>query len=115
MPKPGATPAGYVLPRRPRWQGGWNLKSVFAAALAFSAVSFGATEWLAEALSNPVELGNPLFAYRGVGIFPPFGALKLWIRFAGSQQISKQVREEGFEQRKGPSIPDQRMGICGFG
>ena len=73
MPKPGATPAGYVLPRRRRWQGGWNLKSVLAVALAFSAVSFGATEWLAAALSNPVELGEPLFVYRGVGSFRRLG------------------------------------------
>lgn len=94
MPKPGATPAGYVLPRRPRWQGGWNLKAVFAGAWAFVVVSFGATEWLAAALSNPMELGESLFVYRGVGVFPPFGALKLWIRFAGSPQISKQVRKD---------------------
>src|SRR5215475_11546079 len=78
MPKPGATPAGYVLPRRPRWQGGWNLKSVFAAALAFGVVSFGATEWLAAALSNPVELGEPLFVYREVGVFHPFEPLSPW-------------------------------------
>ena len=94
MPKPGTTPAGYVLPRRPRWQGGWNLKSVFAAALGFSAVGFGATEWVAATLSNPIELGEPLFVYHQLAVFPPFGALKLWIRFAGSQHISKQVRED---------------------
>src|SRR5215475_14361460 len=94
MPKPGTTPAGYVLPRRPRWQGGWNLKAVFAAALAFVAGSFGATEWLAASFANPVELGQPLFVYRGVGVFSLFGALKLWIRFVGSQQISEKVRED---------------------
>jgi type IV secretion system protein VirD4 len=94
MPKPGVTPAGYVLPRRPRWQGGWNLKAAFAAVMVFVVVSFGATEWLAAALSNPMELGEPLFVYRGLGVFPPFGALKLWSHFAGSPQISKQVRED---------------------
>ena len=78
MPKPGATPVGYVLPRRPRWQGGWNLKAVFAGAFAFAAVSLGATEWLAAALSNPMELGEPFLVFCGVGVFPPFGALKLW-------------------------------------
>jgi type IV secretory pathway TraG/TraD family ATPase VirD4 len=66
----------------------------FVAALAVVAVSFGATEWLAATLSNLIELGEPFFVYRGVGVFPPFGALKLSIRFAGSKHISKQVRED---------------------
>lgn len=34
-------PPGYVLPRRPRWQGGWNLRAVFGAALAFVAAAAG--------------------------------------------------------------------------
>lgn len=92
MPKPGTTPAGYVLPKRPRWQGGWNLKAVFAAVLALVSVAAGATEWIAIKLNNPVELGEPLFTFRGTGIFPPFAALKLWIRFAASPRITKEAR-----------------------
>jgi len=58
MPRPGTTPAGYVLPKRPHWQGGWNLKAVFAAVLAFVSVAAAATEWIAIKLNNPVELGD---------------------------------------------------------
>ena len=32
-------PPGYVLPNRPRWQGGWNLRSLFGALLAFTLVA----------------------------------------------------------------------------
>jgi hypothetical protein len=39
-------PPGYVLPNRPRWQGGLNLRSVFGAAVAFTTTASAATEWL---------------------------------------------------------------------
>lgn len=94
MPKPRSTPAGYVLPRRPRWQGGLNLKSLFAAGLSFTAVAQTATEWIAFKLNNPIELGNPIYTYHGLGIFQPFGALKLWIRYAGSPRILSEARRE---------------------
>jgi hypothetical protein len=43
-------------------------------------------------INNPVELGDPIFTYHGVGIFLPFGALKLWVRYAGSPRISREAR-----------------------
>ena len=51
-------PPGYVLPNRPQWQGGWNIRSVFGAAVAFTMAASAATEWLAIQLNNPVEMGD---------------------------------------------------------
>src|ERR1700677_843182 len=80
-------PPGYVLPSRPQWQGGWNLRSVFGAVLAFVLTAGASTEWLAITLNNPVEMGEPLFWFRSVGIFQPFAGLRLWGRYAASRLI----------------------------
>ena len=85
-------PPGYVLPSRPRWQGGWNLRSIIGAVLAFVIAASAATEWLAAQLKNPVEMGDPLIWVRGTAIFQPFAALVLWKHFAGSRLISSVVR-----------------------
>jgi len=91
--KNGTTaPPGYVLPSRPRWQGGWNLRSIIGAGLAFVIAASAATEWLAAQLKNPVEMGDPLIWVRGTAIFQPFAALVLWKHFAGSRFISSVVR-----------------------
>ncbi len=87
-------PPGYVLPNRPRWQGGLNLRSVFGAAVAFTTTASAATEWLAIQLNNPVEMGNPILWVRGTAIFQPFAALVLWKHYAGSRLISSGVRKD---------------------
>jgi hypothetical protein len=64
--KNGTTaPPGYVLPNRPSWQGGWNIRSVVGAAVAFVLAASAATEWLAIQLNNPVEMGYPIVWVRG--------------------------------------------------
>ncbi len=87
-------PPGYVLPNRPRWQGGWNIRSIVGAAIAFAATASAATEWLTVQLNNPVEMGNPILWVRGTAIFQPFAALVLWKHYAGSRLISSGVRKD---------------------
>ena len=87
-------PPGYVLPRRPGWQGGWNFKAVCGAAVVFVLTASASTEWLAMTLGNPVEMGEPLFWFRGVGVFQPFAGIRLWSRYAGSRLISSEVRRD---------------------
>jgi type IV secretion system protein VirD4 len=87
-------PPGYVLPKRPRWQGGWNLGAVTGAFFAFLSASSTATEWLAWELHNPVEMGDPLVWVHRIGIFQPFASLALWRRFAGSRAIASAVRKD---------------------
>jgi len=88
------TPPGYVLPNRPQWQGGWNLRSVVGAAVAFVLAAGAATEWLAIQLNNPVEMGNPILWVRGTAVFQPFAALVLWKHYAGSRLIGSGVRKD---------------------
>ena len=93
--KNGTTaPPGYVLPSRPSWQGGWNIRSVVGAAIAFVLAASAATEWLAIQLNNPVEMGYPILWVRGTAIFQPFAALVLWKHYAGSRLISTGVRKD---------------------
>ena len=87
-------PPGYVLPRRPQWQGGWNLRALVGAFAAFLLASSAATEWLASELHNPIEMGEPLVWFHGVAIFHPFATFALWRRFAGSRLISSVVRKD---------------------
>jgi len=87
-------PPGYVLPNRPGWQGGWNFRSVCGAAMIFVLTASASTEWLAVTLGNPVEMGEPIFWFRGVGIFQPFAGIRLWSRYAGSRLISSAVRRD---------------------
>ena len=87
-------PPGYVLPNRPRWQGGWNLRSLFGAAIAFTLAAGAATQWLAIQLHNPIEMGMPIFQVHGTLIYQPFAALVLWKHFAGSRIISSGVRKD---------------------
>ena len=88
------TPPGYVLPNRPGWQGGWNLKSVFGAIIVFLLTACASTEWLAMSLGIPVEMGEPLFWFRGFPVFQPFAGIELWRRYAGSRAISGAVRKD---------------------
>ena len=88
------TPPGYILPNRPGWQGGWNLKSVLGAVLVFLLTASASTEWLAMSLGSPVEMGEPLFWFSGVPIFQPFAGIELWRRYAGSRAISGAVRKD---------------------
>ena len=55
-------PPGYVLPKRPGWQGGWNFKAVCGAVAVFVLTASATTEWLAVTLGNPVEMGEPLIS-----------------------------------------------------
>ena len=87
-------PPGYVLPKRPRWQGGWNIRAVAGAFFAFTLTSCTATEWLAWELHNPIEMGEPLVWFRRIGLFQPFASLALWRRFAGSHVIGSTVRKD---------------------
>ena len=87
-------PPGYVLPNRPSWQGGWNIRSVVGAVIAFVLAASAATEWLAIQLNNPVEMGYPILWVRGTAIFQPFAALVLWKHYAGSRLISSGVRKD---------------------
>ena len=87
-------PPGYVLPSRPRWQGGWNIRAVVGAVLAFVLAASASTEWLAIQLNNPVEMGDPLTWIDGTAVFQPFAALVLWKHFAGSRLISSSVRKD---------------------
>ncbi len=48
-------PPGYVLPNRPRWQGGWNLRWLFGSFLAFTLVAIAAKEWLAIRLHKQLK------------------------------------------------------------
>ena len=68
-------PPGYVLPNRPQWQGGWNLRSLFGAVLAFTLAAGAATQWLAVQLHNPIEMGEPIFRIHGTLVYQPFAAL----------------------------------------
>ncbi|AXC16422.1 IncP-type DNA transfer coupling protein TraG (plasmid) [Acidisarcina polymorpha] len=97
MSKTRQAPPGYVLPSRPRWQGGINLSSLFGALLAFATVAWAATEWLAFTLGNPLEMGQPLGWHQGIGIFPPYAGLVLWKKYAGSRFIGSVVRREIWE------------------
>jgi type IV secretion system protein VirD4 len=87
-------PPGYVLPSRPRWQGGWNVRALLGAVVAFVMAASAASQWLAAQLNNPVEMGDPIVWFHGVPVFQPFAGLVLWKRFAGSRFISSAVRKE---------------------
>src|ERR1700742_4750858 len=88
------TPPGYVLPSRPRWQGGWNFRALLGAIAAFVIAASSGTQWLAARLNNPVEMGDPIVWFNGVAVFQPFAGLVLWKQFAGSRSISSAVRED---------------------
>jgi hypothetical protein len=88
------TPPGYVLPSRPRWQGGWNVRALLGAVVAFVMAASAASQWLAAQLNNPVEMGDPIVWFHGVAVFQPFAGLVLWKHFAGSRLISSTVRKE---------------------
>src|SRR5271154_3272686 len=88
------TPPGYVLPSRPRWQGGWNVRALLGAVVAFVFTASAATQWLAAQLGNPVEMGDPIVWFHGSAVFQPFAGLLLWKHFAGSRLISSSVRKE---------------------
>ena len=87
-------PPGYVLPKRPGWQGGWNLRALVGALSAFGLTSWVATEWLASRLENPIEMGVPIAWFHDIGIFQPFASFSMWRRFAGSRMISSAVRKD---------------------
>src|SRR6516225_5881619 len=87
-------PPGYVLPSRPRWQGGWNVRALLGAVVAFVMAASAASQWLAAQLNNPVEMGDPIVWFHGVAVFQPFAGLVLWKHFAGSRLISSAVRKE---------------------
>ncbi len=87
-------PPGYVLPKRPKWQGGWNLRAFAGAVSALVLASSSATEWLAWKLHTPVEMGEPLGWFRGIGVFQPFADLVLWKQFASSRLIGSAVRKD---------------------
>ncbi len=87
-------PPGYVLPSRPRWQGGWNIRALLGAVVVFVMAASAATQWLAAQLNNPVEMGEPIVWFHGTAVFPPFEALVLWKHFAGTRLISSTVRKE---------------------
>ncbi len=87
-------PPGYILPERPSWQGGFNLRALCGAMISFVVVAEAATEWLAYKLHNPLELGKPVFTVGSVAVFQPFAVLSLWRRFAGSRIISWHVRAD---------------------
>ena len=87
-------PPGYVLPSRPRWQGGWNVRALLGAVVAFVLTASAATQWLAAQLNNPVEMGDPIVWFHGAAVFQPFAGLVLWKHFAGSRLISSAVRKE---------------------
>lgn len=87
-------PPGYVLPSRPRWQGGWNVRALLGAVVAFVMAASAASQWLAAQLNNPIEMGDPILWFRSVAVFQPFAGLVLWKRFAGSRLISSSVRKE---------------------
>lgn len=93
------TPPGYVLPSKPRWGGGINLGAMLAAASMFVVASTAATEWVAQKLQNPIELGRAWFWFGKIGYFEPFGALKLWMQFAAKRStpgVVQAVLWEGF-------------------
>src|SRR5260370_39528874 len=87
-------PPGYVLPSRPRWQGGWNLRALLGAFFTLTTAASGATQWLAARLTNPIEMGEPIVWFHGTAVFQPFAALMVWKHFAGSRLISSTVRKE---------------------
>ena len=87
-------PPGYILPSRPRWQGGWNVRALLGAVVAFVLTASAATQWLAAQLNNPVEMGDPIVWFHGAAVFQPFADLVLWKHFAGSRLISSYVRKE---------------------
>jgi len=87
-------PPGYVLPSRPRWQGGWNVRALLGAVVAFVMAASAASQWLAARLNNPVEMGEPIVWFHGIAVFQPFASLVLWKHFAGSRLISSAVRKE---------------------
>ena len=77
-------PPGYVLPSRPRWQGGWNVRALLGAVVAFVMAASAASQWLAAQLNNPVEMGDPIVWFHGVAVFQPFAGLKAKFRFFGA-------------------------------
>lgn len=92
MPKDRTTPPGYVLPGKPRWGGGLNAGAFCAAAAVFVAACSAATEWVAQKLQNPIELGAPWFWLGHVGYFNPFAALTLWFKYAGKRTTPVHVQ-----------------------
>ena len=87
-------PPGYVLPNRPQWQGGWNIRSVAGAAIAFTWPPAPQPSGLRFNSTIPVEMGDPILWVRGTAVFQPFAALVLWKHYAGSRLISSGVRKD---------------------
>ena len=84
--KNGTTaPPGYVLPNRPRWQGGWNIRSVVGAVIAFVLAASGATAVSDEqierrALAYPIKKHNE--------------ANYVYVNFSGPPSIPEKFRYE---------------------
>jgi type IV secretion system protein VirD4 len=89
---PEVTPPGYVLPKKPRWGGGWNLGAVFGGLLAFTLLSGIGTQWIADKLHQPLELGKPLFFAFHTFFYNPFGVFKLWSHYTGLRTLPGNVR-----------------------
>ena len=83
---------GYVLPKKPRWGGGWNLGAVFGGLLAFTVASSAGTQWIAEKLHQPIELGKPLFFAHNTFFYNPFAVFLLWSHYAGFRVLPGHTR-----------------------
>ena len=49
------TPPGYVLPNRPSWQGGWNIRSVVGALIAFVLTASAAIRLASATINGPPQ------------------------------------------------------------
>ena len=78
MPRNRTTPAGYVLPGKPRWGGGLNAGAFCAAVAVVAAVCSGATEWVAQTLHNPIELGRLRIPVKSISV--PEGKRSVFLR-----------------------------------
>ena len=82
-----------------------------AGAVAFTALSSFATQWVADKLGQPIELGKPLFEAFGRSFYHPFGVFHLWSQFAKLQILpghTRLVLWEGF------AIAILGGGFCGW-
>ena len=108
-------PPGYVLPNRPRWQGGWNLRSLFGAAVCLHAGRQRRNRVARDSTQQPRRDGRSAsFWFHGTAVYQPFAALVLWKHFAGSRLISSGVRKDLWIALGRPSSADFSWPICTY-
>jgi type IV secretion system protein VirD4 len=88
-------PELYRTPRRPGYLGAYNWRATAFGLLLLTAISFGATQFIAARFQYQPALGPPLLKTRGGGLYQPFSWMIWGWRYSASRD--PRIRRPFFE------------------